>query len=169
MALSNHSVWEIRPTTEKGEPMKKSTEKKRQTLREQLRTEMLRRGTAEELLRRERAVYSSFVDSQEQAEKKLSEDLRIERLGRRALHESLRAERLRLVQALYLVDQRLRILRETERKQDQVLKSVNGQVEDELGRIRPDRVNDPSPANHKTGGAEMVFSPWSKDKDKEPF
>lgn len=64
---------------------------------------------------------------------KLREDLTIERIGRRSLHESLRRERMELVAQLYVIDQRLRVLAETSRGDDQALDQVTGQVETEHG------------------------------------
>jgi hypothetical protein len=65
--------------------------------------------------------------------KQLRDDLNIERVGRRSLLESFRRERLELVAKLYVVDQRLRVLMETERAENDALDSVSGQVEDEHG------------------------------------
>lgn len=64
---------------------------------------------------------------------KIAADLQVERIGRRALKESLRRERLDLVARLYTIDQRLRVLVETERAADDALLAVTGQVETEDG------------------------------------
>ncbi len=64
---------------------------------------------------------------------KIAEDLKTERVGRRAILESLRRERLQLVSALYVVDQRLQAMLETERGCNGALLSATGQVENEDG------------------------------------
>lgn len=65
--------------------------------------------------------------------KGLRESLDIERIGRRSLLESFRAERLTIVRDLFRVDQRIRVLLETERGDHNALLAANGQVEDEDG------------------------------------
>lgn len=59
-----------------------------------------------------------------------SRDLTVERVGRKALMESLRRERAELVAALFLVDQRLQALNQTNRDTDPGLLLMPDQVDD---------------------------------------
>lgn len=69
------------------------------------------------------------------AAKEYSENLRIERVGRRAMLESLRAEHARLVHELYVCEQRLAVLRDTECGGNGALAIAAPQVENDKAQI----------------------------------
>lgn len=80
----------------------------------------------------ETAHFNAHQRSRETFE--VSEKLRVERVGRRAMLESLRAERARLVNELYVCEQRLAVMRDTERGGNGALALAGPQVENDEGK-----------------------------------